>query len=66
MPEHASPVKVTAIRRYGVDVRVMSQQPAETERLARLLAAEAKMSYISPYNDLDVIAGQGTVGEEIV
>lgn len=24
------------------------------------------MSYISPYNDLDVIAGQGTVGEEIL
>jgi hypothetical protein len=24
------------------------------------------MSYISPYNDLDIIAGQGTVGEEIV
>jgi len=66
MPERASPVKVAAIRRYGVDVRVMGQEPAETERLARLWAAEADMSYISPYNDLDVIAGQGTVGEEIV
>jgi threonine dehydratase len=66
VPEHASPVKVAAIRRYGVEVRVMGQEPAETESLARLLAAEARMSYISPYNDLDVIAGQGTVGEEIV
>ena len=65
MPEHASPVKVAAIRRYGVEVRVMGQEPAETERLARRLAAETDMSYISPYNDLDVIAGQGTVGEEI-
>jgi threonine dehydratase len=66
VPSHASPVKVAAIHRYGVDVRVMGQDPAETESLARLLAAEARMSYISPYNDLDVIAGQGTVGEEIV
>ena len=66
VPEHASPVKVAAIRRYGVEVRVMGQEPAETERLARRLAAEAGMSYISPYNDLDVIGGQGTVGEEIV
>ena len=66
VPGHASPVKVAAIRRYGVDVRVMGQEPAETESLARRLAAEARMSYISPYNDLDVIAGQGTVGEEIV
>lgn len=66
VPGHASPVKVAAIRRYGVDVRVMGREPAETESLARLLAAEAQLSYISPYNDLDVIAGQGTVGEEIV
>jgi threonine dehydratase len=66
VPEHASPVKVAAIRRYGVEVRVMGQEPAKTERLARRLAAEADMTYISPYNDLDVIGGQGTVGEEIV
>jgi threonine dehydratase len=66
VPEHASPVKVAAIRRYGVEVRVLGTDPLETENQARLLAAEAGMSYISPYNDLDVIAGQGTVGEEIV
>lgn len=66
VPEHASPVKVAAIRRYGVEVRVLGTDPLETEHQARLLAAKAGMSYISPYNDLDVIAGQGTVGEEIV
>jgi threonine dehydratase len=66
VPEHASPVKVAAIRRYGVQVHVTGQEPAETESLARRMAAEAGMSYISPYNDLDVIAGQGTVGEEII
>jgi threonine dehydratase len=66
VPEHASPVKVAAIRRYGVEVRVLGRDPLETENQARLLAAETGMSYVSPYNDLDVIAGQGTVGEEIV
>jgi threonine dehydratase len=66
VPEHASPLKVAAIRRYGVEVRVLSRDPLETENQARLLAARAGMSYISPYNDLDVIAGQGTVGEEIL
>jgi threonine dehydratase len=65
VPEHASPVKVAAIRRYGVEVRVMGREPEQTESQARRLAAEAGMSYVSPYNDLDVIAGQGTVGEEI-
>lgn len=66
VPEGASPVKVAAIRRYGVEVRVMGGEPAETERLARRLAASEQLTYISPYNDLSVIAGQGTVGEEIV
>lgn len=66
VPGHASPVKVAAIRRYGVEVRVTGQEAADTERLARRMAAEARMIYISPYNDLDVIAGQGTVGEEII
>ncbi len=66
VPEHASPVKVAAIRRYGAEVRVLGQVPAETEVLARRMAAGAELTYISPYNDLDVIAGQGTVGEEIV
>lgn len=66
VPEGASPVKVAAIRRYGAEVRVMGRESAETEHLARRLAARDQLPYISPYNDLHVIAGQGTVGEEIV
>lgn len=66
VPEHASAVKVAAIRRLGVQVRVLGTEPEQTETLARQLAADAGMTYISPYNDLDVIAGQGTVGTEIV
>lgn len=66
VPEGASPVKVAAIQRYGVEVHVLGQDPAETERLARHLADREQLPYISPYNDLHVVAGQGTVGEEIV
>jgi threonine dehydratase len=66
VPEGASAVKVAAIGRYGTEVRVLGSDTAETERLARELAAGEGMSYISPYNDPDVIAGQGTVGDEIV
>jgi threonine dehydratase len=62
VPEHASPVKVAAIRRYGVDVRVMGHEPAETERLARLWAAEAHMSYISPYNRTEAVAHARDLG----
>jgi threonine dehydratase len=66
VPQHASPVKLAAIRRYGVQLRVMGSDPAQTESLARRLADQEGMAYVSPYNDLDVIAGQGTVGEELV
>lgn len=66
VPEGASPVKVAAIQRYGVEVRVLGEDPAETETLARMLAERERLPYVSPYNDLQVIAGQGTVGEEIV
>jgi threonine dehydratase len=65
VPEHASPVKVAAIRRYGTEVRVLGANPEDTERQARSLAVQQGLSYVSPYNDPDVIAGQGTVGEEI-
>src|SRR6185437_14366932 len=66
VPEGASPVKVAAIQSYGIEVRVLGQGPAETEKLARDLADRDQLPYISPYNDLYVVAGQGTVGEEIV
>ncbi len=66
VPETAAEVKVAAIKRYGAEVRVLGRDPAQTESLARRLAAGEGITYISPYNDLDVVAGQGTVGQEIV
>lgn len=66
VPENASPVKVAAIRRLGTEVRVLGSSPGQTELLARALAEELGATYISPYNDLDVVAGQGTIGREIV
>jgi threonine dehydratase len=49
-------------RRYGVDVRVMGHEPAETERLARLWATETDMSYISPYNHTEAVARARDLG----
>lgn len=66
VPGRASPVKLAAIRRYGVQVEVMGADAEQTENLARQFAAARGMTYISPYNDLDVIAGQGTIGAEIL
>ena len=66
VPEHASPAKLAALARYDVEIRTLGQEAGETEGLARALADEQGMPYISPYNDVDVIAGQGTLGEEIL
>ncbi len=65
VPEHTSPTKVDAIKRAGGDVRFFGTDGLDTELHAREFAAENDMTYLSPYNDADVIAGQGTCGVEI-
>lgn len=58
--------KVDAIRALGARLVVVDGPPIEAELLARRHASEQGKVYISPYNDLDVIAGQGTLGMELV
>lgn len=65
VPEGASPAKVQRIRSLGGEVRFAGLESGETERIARAYAAERGLAYISPYNDWDVVAGQGTIGLEI-
>lgn len=65
VPETASPAKVDAIRRAGADVRFFGTDGLDTEQHAREYAKEKGMTYLSPYNDIDVIAGQGSCGVEI-
>lgn len=66
VPEQTSQVKVDAIRRYGGDVRFFGNDGLDTERHAREFAADNRMTYLSPYNDEQVIAGQGSCGVEIL
>jgi threonine dehydratase len=65
VPEQTSPAKVEAIRSYGGDVRFFGTDGLDTEVHARDYAALHGMFYVSPYNDPEVIAGQGTCGLEI-
>jgi threonine dehydratase len=62
----ASRPKVDAIRTLGAELVIVDGPPLEAELLARRQAAAQGKVYISPYNDLDVIAGQGTLGMELV
>jgi threonine dehydratase len=65
VPKHAAPSKVDMIRRLGGEVRFYGDDGVDTELHARAYAAEQDMVYISPYNDVQVLAGQGTIGVEL-
>ncbi len=65
VPENASQTKVAAIKRFGTEVRYFGSSPLSTELYARDYAERHGLAYLSPYNDPEVIAGQGTIGAEL-
>lgn len=66
VPAGANPGKLAAIERLGATLRVHGSDSVEAEAGARAFAAERGLTYISPYNDPEVIAGQGTLGLELL
>ena len=66
MPETAPRWKVNGVRRWGGEVVFAGVTSAAREAKAREMAAELGLEVIPPYNHADIIAGQGTVGLEIV
>ncbi len=66
VPSNTPKVKLEAIRRFGVELVVRGDEYMEAERLARRIEREEGKPFISGYNDLDVVAGQGTVGLEMM
>jgi len=65
VPENASGAKVANIRSYGAEVRAHATDSGLTEIFARRYARENGRTYVSPYNDPVVVAGQGTIGLEL-
>ena len=66
VPQNASPAKVQAIERLGAEVQYFGDDTADTEAHARKFAAQKGLAYIPPYNDVQVIGGQGTIAVELV
>ena len=60
------PTKLASIRSRGAELVIVAGPPLEAELAARRKAEADGLVYISPYNDLDVIAGQGTLGVELL
>jgi threonine dehydratase len=65
VPDVAEKVKVEAIQRLGAEVRVFGSDCVLAEGEARRFASSSGASYLSPYNDPAVVAGQGTIGAEL-
>lgn len=65
VPEQTSPAKTDAIKSFDGDVRFFGTDGLDTETHARQYAEQHGMFYLSPYNDAEVIAGQGSCGVEI-
>ncbi len=65
LPESVAPAKLEAIQSFGADTELVPGDGIEAEKLARRLAAETGRTYVSPYNDPLIVAGQGTIGLEL-
>ena len=66
MAENATPSKVAATRGYGAEVVLHGAIWDDANEKAKELVREQGLTYVHPFDDLDLIAGQGTVGLEIV
>lgn len=66
LPENVSEKKLELLKRYGANIEFFGEDSVFTEQYARKQANERGQAYISPYNDPDVVAGQGTIGIELM
>jgi threonine dehydratase len=65
MPTDAPPTKLAATRAYGAEIVLYDRYREDREAIARNLAAESGATVIPPFDDPQVIAGQGTCAAEL-
>jgi len=65
VPEAAVKEKLDVIQEYGADVVKFGKYHSDREMKAREIASQTGAIFVPPFNDRDIIAGQGTCGMEI-
>ena len=65
VPANGSAAKLAAIEGYGAQLRRYDPQTESREEVAAQIAAERSMTLVRPFDDYDVMAGQGTAGLEL-
>jgi threonine dehydratase len=66
MAENATPAKIAATKAYGAEVVLHGQIWDEANEKAKELVRNEGLTYVHPFDDEQLIAGQGTLGLEII
>jgi len=66
MPKTTPEIKVTSVRNRGAEVILHGTTYDDASKYALQWAQQRSLTYIHPYDDVEVIAGQGTIGMEIL
>src|SRR5262245_56837237 len=66
MPQTTPEIKVEAVRDLGAEVVLHGDSYSDAQAHCDALAAETGLAFVHPFDDPLVIAGQGTIGEEIL
>ncbi len=66
MPRDAPALKLAATRGYGAEVRLYDRAEESREKIAREIVADEGRILVPPFDDVAVIAGQGTAGLELL
>ena len=66
MPKHTPLIKVEATKRYGADVILTGEVYDEAYEYARKLQEKEGYTFVHPFDDEDVIEGQGTIALEVL
>ena len=66
MPQNASPAKISATKSYGAKVILHGNDYDDSSSSIKEMAEKENKTIIPAFEDIDVIAGQGTIGLEIV
>jgi threonine dehydratase len=66
MPADAPAMKIARTKAFGGEVITYDRVREDRDAIARAICAERTAAYVHPFDDADVIAGQGTTGLEIM
>ncbi|MEM9984548.1 MAG: threonine/serine dehydratase [Bacteroidota bacterium] len=66
LPTNTTTNKLNALQFYEVELHLHGQDSIEAEQKARQVAAQQGLPFVSPYNDPWIMAGQGTLAQELI